>query len=548
MNVVPDVSVIVAVYNTMPYLTTCLTSLVEQTIGLDRMEVIAVDDGSTDGSGKELDRFAELYPGTVRVMHQPNSGGPAAPSNRALDVAAGRYVYFIGSDDYLGPEALERLVKAADEYGSDVVVGKMVGVNGRWVQAFKSTEPDIGLDSKLAWSLNNCKLFRRELIERLGLRYREDMPVCSDQPFTIEACVRARRISLLADYDYYYAVRRADASNITYRTALRTHLECGAELLKFAAGLMEPGPERDAVLTRHFGTEMAKIVGARFLDVERAEQEEFCAVIRRVADEFLTDAIRDRISAAKRVRLALAQRGEIDLLRATITMQTEETDPPIVVDGDRAYLAYPGFRDERAGLPDDCFAIGHLGGDLTKRIVRCVGISSVAWGNDASGKRALTVTVHAGLIGPSALDPSAVRIVLVPLAGKKKIPGARRHRPEDQIPDPVQDVSREPSQDGTGIDIRAQIPVDSLVAALLSGTPRLCVRLDVDVAGTTYQIPLTAQRRISQVRHWRRGRAYRVSSITDGENRLMIATAPIRPTRVVKQRLRRLTAGAGGTT
>ena len=129
----PDVTVVVAVYNTMPYLTRCLTSLVEQTIGLDRLEIVAVDDGSTDGSGAELDRFAAAYPGTVKVIHQPNSGGPAAPSNRALDLATGRYVFFIGADDYLGPEALERLVAAADRYGSDVVLGRMVGVNSRYV-------------------------------------------------------------------------------------------------------------------------------------------------------------------------------------------------------------------------------------------------------------------------------------------------------------------------------------------------------------------------------------------------------------------------------
>ena len=77
---VPDVTVVTAVYNTMPYLTRCLTSLMEQTIGLDRLEVIAVDDGSSDGSGRELDRFAQRYPDTVKVIHQANSGGPAVPS------------------------------------------------------------------------------------------------------------------------------------------------------------------------------------------------------------------------------------------------------------------------------------------------------------------------------------------------------------------------------------------------------------------------------------------------------------------------------------
>lgn len=103
----PAVTVVVAVYNTMPYLTRCLESLVAQTIGAGQLEVIAVDDGSTDGGGAELDRFARLHPDIFTVLHQPNSGGPAVPSNRALDQANGRYVFFLGADDYLGPEALE---------------------------------------------------------------------------------------------------------------------------------------------------------------------------------------------------------------------------------------------------------------------------------------------------------------------------------------------------------------------------------------------------------------------------------------------------------
>jgi glycosyltransferase involved in cell wall biosynthesis len=119
----PDVSLVVPVYNTMPYLSECLDSLVAQTIGLDRMQIVTVDDGSTDGSGPELDRYAQRYPGVFTVIHQANSGGPAGPCNRALDVATGRYVFFVGADDHLGPEAMQRLVAAADEYGSDVVLG-----------------------------------------------------------------------------------------------------------------------------------------------------------------------------------------------------------------------------------------------------------------------------------------------------------------------------------------------------------------------------------------------------------------------------------------
>ncbi|MGJ3559469.1 glycosyltransferase family 2 protein [Streptomyces sp. INA 01156] len=113
----------------MPYLTRCLESVVSQSLGLDRLEVVAVDDGSTDGTGKELDRFAQEYPDAVRVVHQENSGGPSAPRNTGLELARGRYVIFVDADDHLGTEALERMLAVADEQGSDVVLGRVVGVN-----------------------------------------------------------------------------------------------------------------------------------------------------------------------------------------------------------------------------------------------------------------------------------------------------------------------------------------------------------------------------------------------------------------------------------
>jgi len=202
----PDVSVILAVHDTMPYLTECLDSLAAQTIGADRLEIVAVDDGSADGSGAELDRFAARWPGRCTVVHQANSGGPAGPFNRGLEAATGRYVFFAGADDRLGPEALDRLVAAADEYGSDVVLGRVVGVNSRHIfqDVFARDEPDMDLfDSPLPRSLANTKLFRRDLLDRHAIRYREDMPIGSDFPvhpgglFPRRADLGAHRLRLL---------------------------------------------------------------------------------------------------------------------------------------------------------------------------------------------------------------------------------------------------------------------------------------------------------------------------------------------------------------
>jgi poly(ribitol-phosphate) beta-N-acetylglucosaminyltransferase len=535
-NASPDVTVIVAVYNVMPYLTRCLTSLVEQSIGHDRMEIIAVDDGSTDGGGEELDRFAERYPDVITVLHQPNSGGPAAPSNRALDAATGRYVYFVGADDYLGAEALERLVTAADEYDSDVVVGKMVGVNDRFVHQglFERTEPDVRIaDSSLPWSLSNCKLFRRELVERHGLRFPENLPLGSDQPFTIEACVRARRISALADYEYYYAVRRTDSSNMTYRTHPRVYLECVEKLIQSTIRLIEPGPDRDAILRRQFMWEVAKHVGTRFLDYDPADRREICAEVGHLCDAYLTDEVRQKIDVKRRVQLSLAKAGAIDTLCAAIRQDIEKEVTPIVLDGGRAFFRYPGLGDE--GVPDDAY---RLFGNLAKRLAAKVETGSVTWETDSRRTTGLSVGIRMAYVGPGALDPAVIGVVTVP---NGKATGPRRLAEGHEAVSTVERVTLRAADDGSGTDVTAWVPVTSLLAHSPSGVRKHAVRLHVRLGEEIYEIPLPAAAgEPPRLRRSYRARPYSISVTAGKQGRLMVTISPTRPLRAVRKRLQRL--------
>ncbi|MEV6488411.1 glycosyltransferase [Actinoplanes sp. NPDC051633] len=352
----PDVTVILAVHDTMPYLTECLDSLAAQTIGGGRLEIVAVDDGSTDGSGAELDRFAARHPGRCTVIHQPNSGGPARPFNRGLDAATGRYVFFTGADDRLGPEALERLVAAADEYSSDVVLGRVAGVNSRHIfqDVFARDEPDLDLfDSPLPRSLANTKLFRRELLDRHAIRYREDMPIGSDFPFTLAACFHAGRISVLTGYDFYYAVRRHDAGNITYRSRHAVRVETVEKIAGYVAELIEPGKRRDAVMVHRFDHEIARLLEDDLLGLDRASQQLVHDVAGRLAAEHLNDDIAARLGPEARIRLAVARDGDLDDLLAVIRQDAREGRPRTEVRGGRRFAAYPGF----GRLPDAAFDV-----------------------------------------------------------------------------------------------------------------------------------------------------------------------------------------------
>lgn len=119
MNDEPLISVIVPVYNVAQYLDACLESIVSQSYR--HMEILVVDDGSTDNSGALCDHWADRDE-RIRVIHQPN-GGLSAARNTAIDVMGGQWVTMVDSDDVLHPEAVATWLDLAVKYGADIAVG-----------------------------------------------------------------------------------------------------------------------------------------------------------------------------------------------------------------------------------------------------------------------------------------------------------------------------------------------------------------------------------------------------------------------------------------
>ncbi|MER6910888.1 glycosyltransferase family 2 protein [Streptomyces sp. NPDC000594] len=529
---VPDVTVVLAVYNTLPYLLPCLESLAAQTIGLrpDTLRIVAVDDGSTDGSGVELDRFAARHPDAVTVVHQPNSGGPGAPSNRGLALATGRYVHFVGADDRLAPDALARLVAHADEHGSDIVIGRMTGVGGRYVHQalFRRSALDVRFaDSALPFTLSNAKLFRRELLERHRLRFPEDLPVGSDQPFTIAACVHARRISVLADSPYYYAVRRADAGNITYTSGHPDRLRCTARIMHEAAGLIGPGPERDSLLRRHFTWELAKLLKADFPALPAPVRREVCAGIAALADSYLTPPLRDSLPVAHRARITLAQYGAVDTLVRAIEDE-ERRGAVFAAEGGRAFLRCPGFRDPALALPDRAFEL--LDEYPATRLAAGTRLLAAGWRQDGDDL-ALTVAVRLPVTG----SVTAVVLLLAdPFPAAADGAGGRRLPAREPVP-PAPGTFRYEDAPGTfryedvpgghGTVLHATVPVP-----VPAGAVSLAVRVRLRLAGAEYEIPVRVRGTpLPLARRWRLTESRRAAVRVGGKDRMVLVTGPMFP-------------------
>lgn len=508
---VPDVTVVVPVYNTMPYLTRCLDSLVDQTIGVGRMHVVAVDDGSTDGSGKELDKYADRHPGLFTVVHQANSGGPAAPCNRGLELATGRFVFFLGADDYLADEALERLVARADEWDSDVVFGRMVGVGGRGVsqRLFRGLRPDVPFPaSDLVFALANTKLFRRSLLEEHGIRYSRDLRVGSDQPFAIEAMLHARRISVLGDATYYYAVRRHDAGNITFSSDWSARVRDIGTVMDHVAEIVPPGEKRDLILRRHFTWELGNRLRHDLLDLPEDEQQRLCEAVRALADRYLTPGLSRRLPVGVRLLVRLAQAGRADLLRAHARFHRDGRHATLLLDGPRVRLVLPGFGE----LPDEWFEPTME--KLWKLVESSVDRAEVSFEGP-----------HLLVSATTRLDPAAATQVharLVPL-GRGKRPRPLRELRSAPAEGPAlvtAPVAVEP--DDAGNRLTARLPLARLLGdAEARPHRRWALRLLVEAGGRTFDVPVTAAGpAVAQVRVGTRH--YRLTARRDPERRVVV--------------------------
>lgn len=115
----PTISIIVPVYNVERYLTKCLLSIINQTF--KDIEIILIDDGSTDESGKICDDFAKKDR-RIRVIHKEN-GGLSSARNKGLDLANGEYIGFVDSDDLISTNMYEILLKYLKLYNTDIAIG-----------------------------------------------------------------------------------------------------------------------------------------------------------------------------------------------------------------------------------------------------------------------------------------------------------------------------------------------------------------------------------------------------------------------------------------
>ena len=207
-QVVPTVSVVIPVYNQEPYLAECLDSVLAQT--LREIEVVCVDDGSTDSSGRMLDDYA-ARDSRVVVIHQANAG-PGRARNVGIERARGAFVAFMDPDDkYPDEDVLRDLHRGLSANGVEICCGGMCAVGGEPLEREFTFERDGLLDyADYQFEFGYCRaLFDRDLLDRGRIRF-PDLRRFQDVPFFVRAMRAAGRFYALSRTTYLLRMRRHD--------------------------------------------------------------------------------------------------------------------------------------------------------------------------------------------------------------------------------------------------------------------------------------------------------------------------------------------------
>ncbi len=201
------ITVIITAYNIASWLGECLDAVQAQTYR--DLEILLVDDGSTDGTGAVCDRYAS-GDHRIRVIHQSN-GGPSRARNAALDLASGEWIFFLDGDDVPDPEACEKLLACARSRGADLVIGQRMKFSGKVPPKKEEKGKDIQVLTpgeallQLFYRKLPCyawgKLYHRDVIG--PLRFPKGW-LFEDTYLVPDLVNRAQRVAVIPDTVYLY--------------------------------------------------------------------------------------------------------------------------------------------------------------------------------------------------------------------------------------------------------------------------------------------------------------------------------------------------------
>jgi len=354
----PLLSVVIPVHNVEDYLEDCLRSVADQS--LDAIEVVMVDDGSTDGSGRIAAAFA-ARDGRFRLVRQENAGLSAARNTGVRHTTPTvPYLAFADSDDFVVHDAYERMVASLESTGSDLVTGNVWRLTGqgrqqawqyRWLTASRprthiTRDPRL-LADRVAWN----KVFRRSFWDGHAFTFPEGK-LYEDTPVMIPAHYLAGAVDVLHEHVYYWRVREG---SITRRRTDVTGVRDRIAACEQVSAFLGEGGHGGAAQRRAYDASCLRDDFGYFLDGLPMGGDAYRTAFLEGAGAFVDragDGVLEGLPAELRIKWRLVRERRLEELLTVLAFERANGAGTFAVEGlpGRRRAVYPGVRGASARL------------------------------------------------------------------------------------------------------------------------------------------------------------------------------------------------------
>ena len=373
------ISVVVPVYNVEAYLRECLDSVAGQSFA--DLEVVMVDDGSSDGSVAICEEYAARDK-RFTLVRQPN-GGLGNARNNGTKVATGEFLQFLDSDDVLPKHALRTLIRSLDKTGSDFATGNVHRFNRGGTspapfvaRAFGKTRPKTHITrfrGLLVDRIAPNKLFRRSFWDQHDFAFPEGV-THEDIPVILPAHFVAKSVDVIAEPVYLYRLRETGGLSITQRRLEPKVLLDRLSAVSHVSGFLRSHKRR---AKRWYDASVVAEDLRYYVNVLPHADEDYRRLFLDRVNAFL-DTISPKafepLLAIERVKWALVRARRMDELLEVVRFQREELNDsvPVEIDG-RWYGDYPYLREAEAlGVPRSAY-------ELRQELTLAAQVDSVHW-------------------------------------------------------------------------------------------------------------------------------------------------------------------------
>lgn len=357
-----DISVIIPIYNVSQFLLPCLQSVSDAIHNLD-IEVLLIDDGSTDDSGEIARQYAERTPSFV--YYRKENGGLGSARNYGIDRAAGKYLMFLDSDDLIESDMYDNMFALAERTESDFVFCNVSRFNSRtsWASSLHlylfSNMPNNGIthisdNYNLFFDTIACnKLILRSFFNEHSLRFPENHMLYEDIPVTLPMHHMAKRVAFLRKAEYLWRVREGVSRSITQNTTSFKNITDRLAVVRSVFDYYRTVGDTD--LLKHLQLKVLKIDLMIFVNetirLPKKAAEHYIRLLNEFIDGYIDEELFNELSVTHRQKYEYLRKRDLDGIIKTIRYTNYKHSGTRVYQKDGNY-----FFD----LPSDVFTHGDV--------------------------------------------------------------------------------------------------------------------------------------------------------------------------------------------